>query len=252
MWPPFPVENLVSSAVEALKIQGDARAIAVLVAGQCSLDSDEGNMNISYWILSISLDVKIFFAMTEEDREAVKTAITGVISPFFASTPDHALSFVNISPLVNEPEDGWREDAMRFVQGEGVTNQGRVRSDNIASKEHQDLLFRSQAEITLFKALCRAKMAVAPLPVFVRHGKRYNRLEPDFVVIFQGLTFVIEVDGDTYHHETPAQADQRLIPLTYEGVEVRRVQASQLSDDNSADAVVKDLHDFMARRKGSR
>jgi len=153
MWPPFPVENLVSSAVEALKIQGDARAIAVLVAGQCSLDSDEGNMNISYWILSISLDVKIFFAMTEEDREAVKTAITGVISPFFASTPDHALSFVNISPLVNEPEDGWREDAMRFVQGEGVTNQGRVRSDNIASKEHQGLLFRSQAEITLFKAL---------------------------------------------------------------------------------------------------
>ena len=142
MWPPFPVENLVSSAVEALKIQGDARAIAVLVAGQCSLDSDEGNMNISYWILSISLDVKIFFAMTEEDREAVKTAITGVISPFFASTPDHALSFVNISPLVNEPEDGWREDAMRFVQGEGVTNQGRVRSDNIASKEHQGLLFR--------------------------------------------------------------------------------------------------------------
>jgi hypothetical protein len=141
---------------------------------------------------------------------------------------------------------------MRYVKGEGVTNQGRVRSDNIASRQYQGLLFRSQAEVTLFTALTRAKLAVAPLPVFVRIGKAYNRLEPDFVVVYKGLTFVIEVDGDTYHRELPAEADKRLIPLTYEGVDVRRVRASELSSDVAADTVVKELIDYMAKRKASR
>jgi very-short-patch-repair endonuclease len=138
------------------------------------------------------------------------------------------------------------------VKGEGVTNQGRVRSDNIASKQHQGLLFRSQAEITLFMALTRAKLAVAPLPVFIRIGKTYNRLEPDFVVVYKGLTFVVEVDGDTFHRELPADADKRLVPLTYEGVEVRRIRAAELQTNEAADAAVKELVDFMARRKESR
>ena len=90
------------------------------------------------------------------------------------------------------------------------------------------------------------------MPVFVRVGKAYNRLEPDFVVVYKGLTFVVEVDGDTFHKELTAEADKRLIPLTYEGVEVRRIQAADLQTDASADAVVKDLIDFMARRKESR
>jgi hypothetical protein len=114
------------------------------------------------------------------------------------------------------------------------------------------LLFRSKAEVTLFEALTRAGLAVAPLPVFVRIGKAYNRLEPDFVVVFKGLTFVVEVDGDTYHRELPAEADKRLVPLTYEGVEVRRIRASDLDSDAAADASVRDLKDYMARRKEAR
>ncbi|MNG22074.1 hypothetical protein D3C85_1660080 [compost metagenome] len=93
---------------------------------------------------------------------------------------------------------------------------------------------------------------MAPLPVFVRIGKAYNRLEPDFIVIYKGLTFIIEVDGDTYHRESPAEADKRLIPLTYEGVEVRRIRAAELSNDDAADAVVRDLVEFMQRRKAAR
>lgn len=127
-----------------------------------------------------------------------------------------------------------------------------MRSDNIASQQHQGLLFRSKAEIVLFNALVRAKLPVAPLPVFVRVGKAYNRIEPDFVVVYKGLTFVVEVDGDTYHKELPAEADRRLVPLTYEGVEVRRIRAMDLQSDEAADAAVKDLIEFMARRKEAR
>ncbi len=100
--------------------------------------------------------------------------------------------------------------------------------------------------------MTRAQLAVAPLPVFVRIGNNYNRLEPDFVVIYKGLTFVVEVDGDSFHKESPAEADRRLVPLTYEGVEVRRIRANELESERAADNVVRELIDFMAKRKAAR
>ncbi|MFR0688621.1 hypothetical protein ACLUTX_04455 [Enterobacterales bacterium AE_CKDN230030158-1A_HGKHYDSX7] len=249
---PFSTEDLVSSTVEALKVRGDARAIAVLVAGTCSLELWSSDFGINDWRLFIALPVQLFYAMTEDDIRSTEESIESVVTPFFSSDPYHAFESAKITPLVTTALSGWRDDALRFVKGEGVTNQGRVRSDNIASKQHQGLLFRSKSEIVLFSALTRAKLAVAPLPVFVRIGKSYNRLEPDFIVVYKGLTFVVEVDGDTYHRELPAEADKRLVPLTYEGVEVRRIRAADLQSDEQADAVVRELIDFMARRKEAR
>lgn len=249
---PFPLEDFLASAVEALKVQGDARAIAVLIAGNCQLRQWNSDFGIDFWRLFIALPVPLFYAMNDDERKLTQESISSVVTPFFEVTPSDGLESVVITPLVEEAKDGWRDDAVRFIKGEGVTNQGRVRSDNIASRQHQGLLFRSKAEITLFTALTRAKLAVAPLPVFVRIGKAYNRLEPDFVVVYKGLTFVVEVDGDTFHRELPAEADKRLVPLTYEGVEVRRIRAADLENDASADQVVKELVEFMARRKESR
>lgn len=249
---PFPIEDFLASVVEALKIRGDSRAIAAIVEGECRFQHWDTDFNIDSWRLFIGLPVHIFYALSEEERKATEETISDVGGPFFVTTPQDALSGVIITPRVTPASDGWREDAVRFIKGEGVTNQGRVRSDNIASKQHRGLLFRSKAEITLFEALTRAKLAVAPLPVFVRIGKSYNRLEPDFVVVYKGLTFVVEVDGDSFHKELPAEADKRLVPLTYEGVEVRRIRAAELTTDAAADAVVRDFMQFMARRKESR
>jgi hypothetical protein len=249
---PFPLEDFLASIVEALKVRGDSRAIAALVEGDCQFAAWDSDFGIDRWRLFVALPVHIFYAMNDDERKATEAAIDDVASPFFSVTPQDALESVAITPLVTQAVSGWREEAVRFIKGEGVTNQGRVRSDNIASKQHQGLLFRSKAEITLFEALTRAKLAVAPLPVFVRIGKVYNRLEPDFLVVYKGLTFVVEVDGDTFHKELPAEADKRLIPLTYEGVEVRRIRAEELPDAASADIAVRELIDFMARRKESR
>ena len=249
---PFPLEDLLASAVESLKAHGDSRAITALVEGDCRLELWDTDFGIDQWRLFVSLPAPIYNAITSEERELTEKSIADVVAPFFASTPSDALRDVVIVPMVSKAGEGWRVDAIRFVKGEGVTNQGRVRSDNIASKEHRGLLFRSKAEITLFEALTRAKLAVAPLPVFVRIGNTYNRLEPDFIVVFKGITFVVEVDGDTYHNELPAEADKRLIPLTYEGVEVRRIRAADLASAKSADEVVRDLIEFMTRRKAAR
>lgn len=249
---PFNVEDLVAAAVDALKIKGDARAITVLVSGDCSLDLEMSDFGINFWQIIIALPIGIFYAMSDDERKATESSIAEAIAPFYTAEQSDSLSSVVIAPKVGEAAQGWREEAMRYVKGEGVTNQGRVRSDNIASQQHQGLLFRSQAEVTLFKALVKAKLAVAPLPVFVRVGNSYNRLEPDFVIVYKGLTFVVEVDGDTYHRELPAEADKRLVPLTYEGVEVRRIRAAELLSDEQADKAVKGLMQFMAQRKASR
>lgn len=249
---PFPVEDFLASLVEALKVRGDARAIAIILAGACRFEHSHSDWGIDYWTLNVGVPTQLFHALSDEDVSQVEQGLADVAQPFFRSLPADSLSNVKVHPVVTPAPDGWREDALRYVRGEGVTNQGRVRSDNIASREHRGLLFRSKAEITLFEAMQRAQLAIAPLPVFVRVGKSYNRLEPDFVVIFKGLTFVVEVDGDTYHRELPADADKRLIPLTYEGVEVRRIRAEELATDVLADAAVKDLVQFMGKRKAAR
>jgi very-short-patch-repair endonuclease len=249
---PFDLEDLLAAAVEALKIQGDARAIAALLEGTCQLSLWNSDFGVDFWRLFVALPVPLFYALDEDERKATQTTIAAAVSPLFSSLSGDSLEEVAITPLVAQAKAGWRDEAVRFIKGEGVTNQGRVRSDNIASKQHQGLLFRSKAEITLFQALIKAKLAVAPLPVFVRVGKSYNRLEPDFVVVYKGLTFVVEVDGDTFHRESPAEAERRLVPLTYEGVEVRRIRAEDLSSDAAAETAVRELIEFMAKRKEAR
>jgi very-short-patch-repair endonuclease len=249
---PFPIEDFLASLTEGLKIRGDARAITAVVEGTCWFAHYETDFGVDFWTLYIALPVHIFYALSDEERRSIAHVVEEVSYPFFASTPQDALKSVVISPQVSPAKETWREEAIRFVKGESVTNQGRVRSDNIASQQHLGLLFRSKAEITLFEAMTRAQLAVAPLPVFVRIGKSYNRIEPDFVVVYKGLTFVVEVDGDTYHKELPADADKRLVPLTWEGVEVRRIRAADVATDAAADAAVRDLIQFMSRRKEAR
>lgn len=85
----------------------------------------------------------------------------------------------------------------------------------------------SQAEINLYNALKQLSVAFAPLPVFIRGGREYKRIEPDFIIVRNGVMLHVEVDGDTVHKETPADAHERASLLTSEGVIIERVRASE-------------------------
>jgi very-short-patch-repair endonuclease len=85
------------------------------------------------------------------------------------------------------------------------------------------LLFRSAPEVTF-----------APLPVFVRGGKQYKRIEPDFVIIKDGIVMIVEVDGVAFHNESPQEAHDRLTMLVHEGVHVERVNAKECETPESA------------------
>lgn len=70
-----------------------------------------------------------------------------------------------------------------------------------------------------------------------RHRRNLHvRLEPDFVVLKDGVVMVVEVDGDTYHRELPAEAHARLTPLDHEGAKIERVRAEECSTPEAATA----------------
>lgn len=140
-------------------------------------------------------------------------------------------------------------------EGQGVASRERRDksrprwSDNIATRSCDGLLFRSQPEILLYQALKSLGVSFAPLPVFVRGGDQHRRIEPDFVVLKDGVFFVIEVDGDTVHQERPEEAHSRTTMLLHERAFFERIKASECDTAEKAAAVAKKLLQVLAKRK---
>ena len=142
--------------------------------------------------------------------------------------------FIIMPQLIQNPL--WRNDAIRWLKGETVSNQGRVRSDAIAPIQVDGLLFRSQPEVYLYQALKRQGIPFAPLPVFLRGGESYSRIEPDFLIFWRGKLMVLEIDGKQFHHESPVDAHTRLTILSREGAHIERISSSECDSMESATA----------------
>jgi hypothetical protein len=160
------------------------------------------------------------------------------------------LERVFIITLLTADKD-WRDKAKAWLAGDRVSNQGRVHSNNIPSRTMDGLLFRSQPEIFLYNALKASGVSFAPLPVFVRGGESYKRIEPDFFIIKDGIVMVVEVDGDTVHHETPAEAHARTTMLAHEGVHIERVKASECETQKLAQTGAQKILQVIQKLKAS-
>jgi hypothetical protein len=156
---------------------------------------------------------------------------------------------ITVNPRADE---SWRQNAQAFLTKKGLTNQGRVRSDNIAPLEHEGLLFRSCVEMQLFDAFMLLGVAVAPLPVFLRGGDKYDRIEPDFLLLWQGLLMVVEVDGNAFHKEAPLQAHRRTGFLQEQGAIVHRVAAAECESKEKALECAKRVLDVLNKHKQAR
>lgn len=178
------------------------------------------------WRLNLSLPMSSFSVLTQPDRETmqerIRTAMNDVLRPW----DNHGISEIRIIMEIEKAGADWRESAKRWADGKGLSNQGRVRSANIAPFECDGLLFRSRPEINLYLAFKGLGLTVAPLPVFIRGGQEYQRIEPDFILIYANTMMVVEVDGEEFHPESPVEAHERLRVLSREGVRTERVRAS--------------------------
>ena len=61
-----------------------------------------------------------------------------------------------------------------------------------------------------------------------------KRIEPDFMVMKDGVVMVVEVDGQFTHRETPLKAHEREAVFRDEGVQFTRVGATNSPESASA------------------
>ena len=63
---------------------------------------------------------------------------------------------------------------------------------------------------------------------------------------------VVEIDGDTVHQETPAEAQARVRTLQHEGVHVERILASECNEPQKAIDAVKRILVAIDKLKASK
>ncbi|MEP7357015.1 MAG: hypothetical protein ABI847_07230, partial [Anaerolineales bacterium] len=67
-----------------------------------------------------------------------------------------------------------------------------------------------------------------------------------------GILLVVEIDGDTVHHETPVEAHNRTTMLAHEGVQIERVRASECETQELADICARKILQIVGKLKSSR
>jgi len=246
-------ESVLGTLARLFAAEGAAKEVAVLAYSTPELTEthyDNLNGGTTYYTLFLHVPLNLY-PQLEEGLGKIQDKILDKTKIFLESFPNDILSEVKIVPAVVE-DPQWREKAAAWLSGSKVTNQGRVRSDNVAPLTIDGLLFRSQPEVQFYRALKSKGVSFAPLPVFLRGGESYSRIEPDFVIIHSGITMVVEVDGDTVHQETPAEAQSRIRMLQHEGVQVERILASECDTpqkaNESADRILEAIKKLKAAK----
>lgn len=247
------INLLVQNVARLFAYEGNAKLVSILSyatisADQTGFDNWDGGTDI--YTVYLEVPQAIYLEINAE-LDAIAKAIQEKLGTFLHRYDHTWIGGIAISPQLIESES-WQQDARDWLSGEGITNQGRVRSNNIASRQCDGLLFRSVPEINLYRALKSKGLTFAPLPVFLKGGKEYSRIEPDFILIKDGIVFCIEIDGDTVHKETPAEANARTRILSNEGAIVERFTASRCETPEKAEELAREVLVLIEKHKRNR
>jgi hypothetical protein len=246
-------EPLLHALAKLFESDGDATEVAVLTFSFPQFDTpvyDTWNGGTDYYRLSLHVPIRLF-SQIESRADEIESRISKRLDRFNDPSAPQQIRSVRLRPAaVDDPE--WRAKTQAWLAGLGVNNQGRVRSDNVAPLSADGLLFRSNQEINLYRALKSKGVSFAPLPVIVRGGDDYQRIEPDFLVIYRGVIAVVEVDGATVHTESPAEAHARTSALQHEGIVIERVSAADCETLELANATAIKLLNNLLKIKSSR
>lgn len=246
-------EALLASLARLFAAEGKAREVAVLAHSRAQINqSSYDNWDGGTYGYTITLEIPPHLdVQIAAERDAIQESLRDKARDQTRAYANEGIdAVVIIAELKDDPN--WREGARRWLNGQNVSNQGRVRSDNVASRQCDGLLFRSEPEILLYRALKAAGVTFAPLPVFLRGGNGYKRIEPDFIIIKDGIVMQVEVDGDTVYTETPVEAHNRVTLMSHEGVHVERVRADECNSLEAAEFVAQKLLRILAKIKASR
>jgi hypothetical protein len=239
--PPINSESALAASSHALIANGrtsDARLIASAHGSLDIVGYDNWDGGTDVWERQILVAFSDFLDLGDDKRKELQSFIDDVISPFL---PERGVWIHSVIKPREIRDPDWRKRLLIGGSEDVLTNQGRGHSSNPAALQHDGLFFRSPPEIEVYKALKATGIPFAPLPVFVRGGVKFSRVEPDFVLMKDGVVVFVEVDGSSYHKETPADAHYRLKPFQDEGVRVERVKAEDCNTPEKASRFAKQL-----------
>lgn len=242
------LESVLAAIGYALVAKGRLEDALVFSKAEILLEydtHDHWDGGTSVWLLYVKIPYPNFAAYSDAERPELESFIDDVIKPFLPEFGHWVNSKLKAIPF-NDPD--WRSNVSTVVQGRDINNQGRAHSQIVAQLEFDGLKFRSEPEITLYKAIKETGIPFAPLPVFIRGGKNFSRIEPDFVLMKDGVVVFVEVDGQAFHNESPADAHYRLKPFQDEGVIIERVKAKHCSTTESARRYAKYLEELIKKR----
>jgi hypothetical protein len=253
---PFDLNDFGYATARLLAEAGMREEVKLLAAQEhlkpLCIEHDNWNGGQWTWQFDLSLPLRAHRSLEPRDRETIIERITTAMREVLRAFEAHSIAPVRIVMEMPKANATWKADAKAWATGAGLSNQGRVRSTNIAPFEDDGLLFRSKPEILLYRALKVLGVTLAPLPVFVRGGSAYRRLEPDFVLVHRGVMMVVEVDGDSFHNEAPVDAHERLAVLSREGVHTERVRAEDCATDARATASAAHLLEVLDKLASNR
>jgi len=246
-------EPMLATLARLFASEGAAKEVALLANSTATIkQTSYDNWNGGTYGYSLFLQIPHWlYNQIATEVENIEKSISEKASFLTRWYENEHLERVYITPIITGDKE-WRDKAKAWLAGDGVSNQGRVRSDNIPSRTMDGLLFRSQPEIFLYKALKSSGVSFAPLAVFIRGGESYKRIEPDFFIVKDGITMVVEVDGDTVHQESPAEAHARTTMLAHEGVHIERVKAIECETQELANGCAKKIMQIIEKIKVSR
>jgi hypothetical protein len=232
-------DKFIGNLARIFAHRGNAPAVAVLSEGTALVshwEDYDGDERYRVWL---RVPQTVFNSVLDQIHE-LEEELKKCAQVLMRTNPGVYIDkFVICLEDINDPN--WRVQAKSWLRGEGVNNQGRVRSDNIAPYTKDGLLFRSKPEINLYDALNSRGITFAPLPVFLRGGDNYRRLEPDFIVFQGGKVIVIELDGPAFHAESPAEAHERTTMFYWEGAHIERIKASECETPEKAQRVANQI-----------
>jgi hypothetical protein len=228
----FPRDQLdpvLGAAGRLLVEKKELAAAEILANSEPSIehwDHDNWDGGQDTWRLFLAIPARSYLALP--DREAIEKTIDSAIAVPMEAVSSRDFIETKITTALESDSD-WRSRVRQHLSGKGINNQGRAHSNNVAARSHDGLLFRSLPEVYFYSALKAIGVPFAPLSVVVgggTAGQRTRRIEPDFIIYRDGLVTVVEIDGDLFHKETPAEAHARLKFLTDEGPRLERIAVS--------------------------
>lgn len=245
----LPLEAIVATAASNLADTQHLNFALILANGRIHVsqwDHDNWNGGQDTWIFRVTINRDALAEIS--NRKAAEEEIANALNDALRSVSGSDFAAVELVQELADPTN-WRDTVNARARGEGINNQGRVRSDAIATLTEDGLRFRSRAEINVYQVLKKTGIPFAPLSVVLRGGRDYRRIEPDFIIFMNQLTAVIEVDGDLWHRETPAGAHERLELLHARGVVVERVDAKRCASLVLAEKAIAEVVDRLGNRR---